>query len=289
MSESGQPLQPSDYDKRWDEVKPLEHAVHISHGMIDSGPVRPWLPVGTSDLDASKPLTERESAGAKREAEQAVRDLSFQNAVSRLQQELYEKDHKIRELEEDVRTDELTGLRTFTVLKDDMPRAIALSLREHTGFMLWAVDGIGLSEVNNIISRSAGDEYIKEIAAALQVPIRKSEGVYRGGTKSDEFFVMMPLLHVSSDGIDKFIAKKQREFEEELARRIEINPLLGQKAVDLGLGIYIGTAFRDFAEHQTRSNKKPEHIARELFEKADEDIRAAKNQEKKFKRQRSKY
>ncbi len=193
-----------------------------------------------------------------------------------------EKDQHIERLEEEAITDEMTGLRTFHALKRELPQAIALSMREKTGFLLWALDGVALGEVNNNVSRAAGDEYIQAIARSLEASIRKSEAAYRGGAKADEFFVMMPLLHIPKDKIDEFIFKKQAEFEDQLALRLQENPKLRPMIDELGLGVYIGQAYVDLADLSPSKRRKPTEIANDLIEEADEAQRQAKKREKKF-------
>lgn len=244
--------------------------IDAAHNVVGDG--RVWHPVEFNPIVITTAL-ERELISQRAENATTLQDSAAANK---------EKDEHIERLEEEAITDEMTGLRTFHALKRELPQAVALSMREKTGFLLWALDGVALGEVNNHVSRTAGDEYIQAIARSLEASIRKSEAAYRGGAKADEFFVMMPLLHIPKDKIDEFIFKKQAEFEDQLALRLEENPKLKPVIEELGLGVYIGQSYIDLADLSSSRRRKPTELAHDLIEEADEELRRAKQREKKF-------
>lgn len=234
----------------------LEQAIDAAQRMVEED--HNWHPVASDDLDAANPLTPRESRMVREDAASAV---------------------ELHELKEARRIDELTGLRSFEVFKDELPRAIALTKRAHKAFALFEIDGKNLKEVNDNLGRSSGDAYIQLIAEALREVVRDSDGVYRGGSASDESYVTLSLISESGEELNLFLLDMQARFEYEVRQRLKEHPILNKTIDMFGTGIHCGFAAVDFSKPQTR-HKSSREMADELREQADERLRHDKQVEK---------
>jgi diguanylate cyclase (GGDEF)-like protein len=249
----------------------MQQAVESAQHMLDD---TVWHPVGSDNLRGG-PLSDRE------------RDMVISNAAGTLENVhalatrdsiISEQSDEIADLEKERMFDPLTHLRTAEVFRDDLKRAIALAMRsaEKHAFGIVMADGQGLNFVNNNIAHSAGDEYIVTIARALKASVRKSDGVYRGGGKSDEFFLMLPIIHQKGDDLDLFLRDKEdeitRKLEERLAESPRLHTLLNQPGTG---GVYTGVAAIDFRDDKY-VDKSPVQIAALLLEQADERLRQNK-------------
>jgi diguanylate cyclase (GGDEF)-like protein len=244
----------------------LERATRAAEQMIDANR-RIWHPVETDMLDVQNPLTDRERQIIKKDAAGTLE----------AHHELSEQTKRIKELEEDARNDEKTGLRTFAVLQDELPRAISLTKREKSDIALMMIDGRGLKWVNDHISHAVGDEYIKTIAKALNASIRKSDAAYRGGKESDEFFVMMPLIHPDGASGMEVLAQRIKMIEKEFEDLVVQNPDLKQAYEQNKIGLYIGEAYESLAGQDPIENEK---LAEKMLADADAVLRSEKRRQK---------
>ncbi len=226
-----------------------------------------WHAVKSDNLVASAPLTSRERELV---VDRAAGVLDAENQRS-------ESEQKITELEQDARIDKKTGLRTFAVLQDDLPRAVALAMREKRGIGLLTVDGKGLKLVNDNISYMAGDKLIVTIAKACEAGSRKSDGVYRGGKASDEFYILMTMVHEDEKHGEIFLDEKTRELER-MFEKLSAEEVDLQEAQHNGwIGMHIGGSFIDFSHEELgRSSRE---FAEMLLKDADEDLRFRKKAE----------
>ena len=245
-------------DDQW-----LADSEEAARRIIDDG--QNWHPVESADLDAANPLSDRERRLVREGAKAAI-----------MQQDSAEY---IEELENAHRFDAMTGLRTVEFFRDELPRAIGVTHRARKAFGLFKVDGHSLNLINNEISGTAGDEYIITIAQALKASVRTAtDGVYRGGGKSDEFWVTMMMINESDELLEMFLLEKRAQFDRELRQRLRESPVLASHIDDFDLGVYVGYSSIDFkvdAGHKENSHHY-KNIARHMIEEADEMMRQDK-------------
>lgn len=260
MNENDQPDPDASADSRFDEeLRRL--SAEAAHRLITQDDEANWEPVNTESLDPSQPLSDRERRIVTDDAK----------ALFASHNRHHEDTERIRSLEADARIDKMTGLRTHKVFEDDLPRMLALAEREHSVVAVWQIDGAGLKKVNDNISRQAGDDYIKAIAEALERTVRKSDGVYRGGGESDEFFVLMPHVQEHGDEIDEFLGHKAEDFRNALLKLAQEKPSLTKAIGENWLGLSIGVTSRDFSEPWLHRSVR--ELADELVTDADRLMR----------------
>lgn len=260
MNENDQPDLDASVDSRFEEELGRLSA-EAAHRLVAQGDEANWEPVNSESLDPSQPLTSRERRIITEDAKGAL------VSRNRHQEDL----ERIQSLEADARIDKMTGLRTHKVFEDDLPRMLALAEREHSVVAVWQIDGAGLKKVNDNISRQAGDDYIKAIAEALERSVRKSDGVYRGGGESDEFFILMPHVQEYGDEIGEFLGHKTEDFRNALLKLAQEKPSLAKAINENWLGLSIGVTYRDFSEPWLHRSVRD--VADELVADADREMR----------------
>src|SRR5690606_16911542 len=136
----------------------------------------------------------------------------------------------IDKLEKDARHDRQTGLLTKEVLKDDIRRSVEQAKRENppAGIGLVKIDGKGLKLVNDNISDEAGDKLINTVAEACQENIRGSDGAYRGGKRSDEFFVLFSLMRGNEDEGTLLLEERTQAIEQTFVQKAAEDPDLNK-------------------------------------------------------------
>ncbi len=265
MSESNRP---EDIDTRFDDEL-ARFSAEAAHRLVHPGEQQDnWQPVKSDNLDASAPLSPREH------------ELVLDRAAGVLDAENLRKENeqKIAELERDARIDKKTGLRTFAVLEDDLPRAVALAMREKRGIGLLMVDGKGMKLVNDNISHMTGDKLITTIAKACKAGSRKSDGVYRGGKASDEFYVMMTMVHEDEQHGEIFLDEKTRELERVFEKFAAEEDELREAQRRGWIGVHVGGSFIDFSHEEL--GRSSHEFAEKLLRDADKDLHFRKKAER---------
>lgn len=113
-------------------------------------------------------------------------------------------------LENEARTDHLTGLRNDRVLDEDLrslqsryDRSIIGGNGPLVGAIL-AFDLTGLAKTNNSISHEAGDQYLQRAAETLKEVCRRGgDTPYRNGGQADEFTIVTQSA-MTPEGIKTF-------------------------------------------------------------------------------------
>ncbi|MBI3927955.1 MAG: bifunctional diguanylate cyclase/phosphodiesterase [Armatimonadetes bacterium] len=93
------------------------------------------------------------------------------------------------------RDDELTGLRTYAVLREHLEITTSLVRRYDRGTALLVIDLDRFRRINEALGHEAGDDVLREIAMRLQMAMRDSDVVCRRG--EDEYLVL--LTEISDD------------------------------------------------------------------------------------------
>lgn len=91
----------------------------------------------------------------------------------------------------DAVADPLTGLVSRVALLHALPREVEIARRYQTQLSMLLIDADGLAALNATHGRSAGDGFLREVAARLQKAVRAADLVARFG--ADEFIVMLPM------------------------------------------------------------------------------------------------
>ncbi len=100
------------------------------------------------------------------------------------------RDRTVRELTEQARTDNLTGLLNQRAFQESMSAAIAERDAKGTPFVVLAVDLDGLKQINDAHGHIAGDTRIKQVADCIKRVVGPNGVVHRTG--GDEFMVILP-------------------------------------------------------------------------------------------------
>ncbi len=151
--------------------------------------------------------------------------------------------------------DELTGVGNRRGFDHQFAEEMARSERYHRNLTLVLFDADGLKLVNDRHGHVAGDELLRALAGVLKKSSRASDTVYRIG--GDEFALLLP--------------ETDRRAALPLIARIQ--ELLGAVRLDEGLGGYRLQARSGLASYPTDAAN-----GRDLFQAADEALRAAKRE-----------
>lgn len=90
---------------------------------------------------------------------------------------------------QDATVDDLTGLATYRVLRDQVRLEIARARRSGVGFAVLFLDLDGFGEVNEVYGEEAGNRVLKMVADVLRRTVRSSDLAARFGR--DEFVVLL--------------------------------------------------------------------------------------------------
>ncbi|MDQ8046208.1 MAG: diguanylate cyclase [Solirubrobacteraceae bacterium] len=94
------------------------------------------------------------------------------------------------ELEDLVRRDPLTGLGNRRILTEELQFQLSRHSRTRRPLSVIAIDLNGFKALNDTLGHAAGDELLKEVAAALVDAMRPEDTVVRPG--GDEFCIVLP-------------------------------------------------------------------------------------------------
>jgi diguanylate cyclase (GGDEF)-like protein len=88
------------------------------------------------------------------------------------------------------RVDALTGLGNRRAFDEALDDALARARRNGNRVAVLVMDLNGFKRINDVHGHVAGDECLKQAAAAIRATVREGEGCYRWG--GDEFAVLVP-------------------------------------------------------------------------------------------------
>jgi two-component system cell cycle response regulator len=99
-------------------------------------------------------------------------------------------EEKAQRLEEDARTDELTGLGNRKSFKTAAAWLTEQARRDGHPFALAFIDVDRFKDVNDAYGHETGDAVLRHVAQTLMAEVRASDRVFRWG--GDEFIILMP-------------------------------------------------------------------------------------------------
>jgi len=96
----------------------------------------------------------------------------------------------LEKLRDQLAVDELTGCMRRASGIAALEREVSRARRERTPLSIAFVDADGLKHANDTLGHAAGDQLLKDVAAALRTRLRGSDFVFRYG--GDEFVCVLP-------------------------------------------------------------------------------------------------
>src|SRR5205814_8077120 len=114
-------------------------------------------------------------------------------------------DHALRDLRADAFTDVLTGAGNRRAFERDFHRALETSKRHGRDLTFVVLDLDGLKRLNDEHGHAAGDEALRNLAAAFRDQLRVGDGFYRIG--GDEFALVLP--ETGAGAVDALLLRAQ--------------------------------------------------------------------------------
>ncbi|WP_374349839.1 EAL domain-containing protein [Chitinimonas sp.] len=136
--------------------------------------------------------------------------------------------------------DALTNLPNRLLLLDRVDRALQVARRNRTAIAVMLLDVDHFKFINDLVSHSAGDTLLQQVAARLQAQLRASDTISRQG--GDEFVVLLPEIRSAEQA--GLIAEKLLE-----AMRAPFH--LGDARFNLTISIGISLFPDDSDDHET--------------------------------------
>lgn len=168
-------------------------------------------------------------------------------------------------LREETRWDKATEMPTTKVLDEDLNQAISLAVRENAGTVLVEIDGSGLKAVNDELGKPFGDQLILATSKGVKDRTRGQDKAYRGQGISDEFYILIPLIHLTEDKAQGFFDTLTAGIATSVDKRISEVPEL--ENIDPKyrkiLGASVGIAWADFTDPKYQGMTK-EEVAHDL-------------------------
>lgn len=167
---------------------------------------------------------------------------------------------RIKELEEKVYTDSLTGIGNRHLFEDELPGLVDAAHENNEPLALAIFDVNGLKRANDRYNHLTGDGVLKKVSSALQLVARNTDLVGRHG--GDEFYALLPgFVPLDGQSEDELISMTSQRYQEAVDNSIAELGL----AEDLHLGVSFGLAILEASESSD-----------ELYLRADEAARANK-------------
>ena len=182
----------------------------------------------TSQKDAESQLL------AARDELEAMVDLRTQElaeTVSRLQEEINEREKASAELKFLANHDALTGLPSLRLCKDRLERSLIESRRNDLMSAVMFLDLDGFKAINDTYGHEFGDIVLKVAAGRIKAEIRETDTVARIG--GDEFVVIItgvPDLQVIKRVADNLV--------EQVAQMIQVNQQEVSVGASIGIALY---------------------------------------------------
>jgi diguanylate cyclase (GGDEF)-like protein len=126
-------------------------------------------------LDAYTTMMSAEVDAAKLEVREHVEDL----------------ERRAKELAEQSRHDDLTGLLNRRAFYEESRRAITMGQRSRTPISIIYIDLDGFKAVNDLRGHLAGDDVLRRVSAAILRTVRETDIACRYG--GDEFVLLLPM------------------------------------------------------------------------------------------------
>jgi diguanylate cyclase (GGDEF)-like protein len=146
-------------------------------------------------------------------------------AVVKVIQQRFE--HERKALRATALRDHLTGAANRRAFGERIAYEVARHTRQQRRFAVLALDLDGFKAVNDRFGHQAGDELLREVAAAIQATLREQDTLARMG--GDEFYVLAP--ETDRAGGERLVARV-----EEAVRGITTG--LSVLSASVGLGIF---------------------------------------------------
>ncbi len=127
------------------------------------------------------------------------------------------------------RIDELTGLRNWRALREELRDRIALAKRAQRPLAILMMDLDGFKAVNDRFGHAAGNQLLRDTASFLRAATRMGDGIFRFG--GDEFVILLPDADAQAAGS---IARRVRESVSKLG--------LGFPSEEMEVSLSIGVA-----------------------------------------------
>jgi diguanylate cyclase (GGDEF)-like protein len=129
---------------------------------------------------------------------------------------------RIKELEELVMIDDMTGLFNFRYFKETLTNEIVRAKRYNRPLSLIVVDVNGLKKVNDEMGHVFGDIAIVNVSIVLRENTRKTNSVCRYG--GDEFVVILPETNnKEAKELAKRLKKKVKTFQDEVTISVGVS------------------------------------------------------------------
>ncbi len=106
-------------------------------------------------------------------------------------EKIRELERRVKELEEELDKDYLTGLPNTRHYEKDIAGAWSDYLRYKVPYTLGLIDLDRFKELNDNIGHQEGDRVLQGLAGILSSELRRSDRAYRRGAASDEFLVLI--------------------------------------------------------------------------------------------------
>lgn len=187
---------------------------------------------------------------------------SFNSVIGQLRQKVQELEKLNQELEILSITDELTGLYNYRSFKEFLEKEISRSRRKGYHLALLMLDLDDFKIFNDQFGHSAGNEYLKQVAALLQGNVRRYDIVARYG--GDEFAIILPETNAEMGDV---VARR-------LQSRLTSTAIRTTKGTHHFISVSMGIASRQYGP-EVKTPGLP-HI----LEAADQALYAAKKQGK---------
>jgi len=147
---------------------------------------------------------------------------------------LAEAVHRIKELEDKVYTDNLTGIANDAAFREKLPELIEVAHRNNEPMALLFADVDGLKRTNDSLGHEAGDKLIQAAAGAFSEVVRP--GDLPGRLGGDELYVVMPgFTPVEGGSEEELVGRMQERFASAFDESI--------KALNLPEELHVGVSF----------------------------------------------
>lgn len=145
--------------------------------------------------------------------------------------EILEQKKRIEQLEDQLYTDELTGLKNQKYYKTELPTILTSIIEAKTPAAVFTIDVDRFKEINDTLGHDAGDAVLQEISQILTNGVRDSDIIVRSG--GDEFTVLLEDV-----AVDQAMGIAERLRYSAYKRAVEMK----NEGLDVGFSFSIGVS-----------------------------------------------